>query len=318
MIENPACPICSKTHWIELETKTFSIFDPLPSSYLQIRRQILFEIWFPKQQRVLLKSIVCSICGFSCFSPRPDSADVDKKYTRLAEHQSASQEFTLTRNSDRKRSKELYSFLKPYLGKKKHTVLDYGGGNGRLLQFLLDNGQECSIVELVDDVLPGINYVGSKISDAIAHGTFDFIVCSHVLEHLVDPLETVLDLTKALSNRGYIYIEVPNELWRRAPPKDDPVTHINYFTPDSIRSLLERAALDVISCKYETFTRPNGLVGLAIKAIARKPNSPVVPTIKYRGPAIALAQVNAGKISSLMRLLRHPKLIKNIYRKPEN
>ncbi len=316
MIEYPECPICRHESWRFLEKKTYKRSELTTDTYLQIRREVLFNLWFPEQEIASLESILCDACGFVCYRPRPEEGDIGKKYTYLAEHELASKEFSLAKASDKSRSRELYDFITPYLGDKKRAILDYGGGNGRLLQDFLDNGHQCSIVELVNEVLPGINYVGKDISDAIELGHFEIIICSHVLEHVVDPVATILQLCKALEWEGLVYIEVPNELWRHTPPRIEPVTHINFFSTDSLRTLLGAAGLEIIYCEYKTFIRPNGLAGIAIKAIGKKTQSGIDGTAKLNGHSLALSQINAGFIGSFFRILRHPRLIANLFCRP--
>jgi hypothetical protein len=49
-----------------------------------------------------------------------------------------------------------------------------------------------------------------------------------------------------VSNKdGLIWAEVPMELFRQVPPKREPLTHINFFQPESLRVILERAGFAV-------------------------------------------------------------------------
>tara|TARA_B110000503_G_scaffold143688_1_gene247050 strand:- start:5191 stop:6102 length:912 start_codon:yes stop_codon:yes gene_type:complete len=284
------------------------------STYVRTRLEVLFEVWFPRCESVSLESILCKTCGFACYRPRPESIDIENKYTYLAEHEIAGKEFSFKKTSDRKRSLELYKYLEPYLGESTCSLLDYGGGNGRLLQPLLERGHQCSIVELIDETLPGISYLGNSLADALNTGNFDLIVCSHVLEHLVDPLDTVVELSKAIGDGGYMYIEVPHELWRRAPPRVEPVTHINFFSTDSLSTLLDIAKMSIVRCEYKTFTRPNGLVGIAVKALAQKHAGGTEIPVKYNGTDLALSQVNVSLFGRIFRFLKFPKLILNLFR----
>ena len=97
------------------------------------------------------------------------------------------------------------------------------------------------------------------------------IICSHVLEHLVDPTEVVRSLADYLLDDGIIYVEVPLEIWDCIPLPVEPVTHINFFSPESLRILLEVSGLEVITCEQDLFTTEDGQKAFAVKAVARRP-----------------------------------------------
>ena len=103
-----------------------------------------------------------------------------------------------------------------------------------------------------------MSYAGSNLKDLSGQVAFDLVICSHVLEHLANPLDTLKELIGAVKSDGFIYIEVPNEIWGTPPPSIDPVTHINFFSPDSLRVLMERAALLQSVSKQAVFRMWNG------------------------------------------------------------
>ena len=58
---------------------------------------------------------------------------------------------------------------------------------------------------------------------------------------------------------------------RRPLPHVEPVTHINFFTPGSVRNLLTLAGLDVRTADIAPFLHSSGSKSLAIKSVAIKP-----------------------------------------------
>jgi hypothetical protein len=73
------------------------------------------------------------------------------------------------------------------------------------------------------------------------------------LEHESEPLELLEATRDALQMGGVVIIKVPNyECWNRRywRTKDWPgfrfPDHVNYFTPESLRSLVEKAGLCVL------------------------------------------------------------------------
>jgi hypothetical protein len=315
MLKNPHCAVCEQRTWDELEVREYSEGNVPQDSYGQVRHDVLFKLWFRDESKVQLTPILCRTCGFLCYKPRPEALDIDQKYDYIAEHEQASQEFTVDKKSDVPRSRELFQSVKKHLRKHPSLILDYGGGNGRLLHYFVEAGHDCSTLELVDQTLPGIKYAGSRPADLAGLKAFDALICSHVLEHLADPLEMLIALIPHVQQDGFVYVEVPSEIWRRPPPSIDPVTHINFFTTDSLRALLETAGLDIISCKYQSFTRPNSMTGIAVKAIGKRRHSDDAKNIALPGPDMAYSQLGPHARQWIERLMLNPRILLNMFHK---
>jgi SAM-dependent methyltransferase len=152
---------------------------------------------------------------------------------------------------------------------KKAKVLDFGGGDGRLMHDFLTNGCKCSLVDYSTQSLPGIDRLGDTLKDIPKDFKFDLIICSHVIEHVADPRQVILELKQYLDKDGALYVEVPMEIWGRAPLHEEPVTHINFFVPTSTRLLLERAGLYVMDCGLGGYRHPSGQWNLVVRSISR-------------------------------------------------
>lgn len=119
-------------------------------------------------------------------------------------------------------------------------ILDYGGGNGHLIKnfkstkkAVFDLGQEHAI-----DGIEAIKEIGNN---------WDLIIAAHVFEHVNDPMFLMSELVRACVNGGYIYIEVPNELWidlSGAPMRDE---ILKFITP--------RPTLRMLGDIYSTIIR---------------------------------------------------------------
>lgn len=94
----------------------------------------------------------------------------------------------------------------------------------------------------------------------IAEDSIDLILCLDVLEHLVNPWEVVIQLTKLLKNEGKLIISLPNirnyhilaDLIFRGKFEYAEAgildrTHLRFFTKSSAISLAESAGLKIIS-----------------------------------------------------------------------
>lgn len=91
---------------------------------------------------------------------------------------------------------------------------------------------------------------------------FDFINCSHVIEHLKSPDILIREIARLLAPTGIAYIEVPDVRWTLLPPLpfitsdqgtfnfwDDP-THVRPYTRSAIRRLLEMGGLKCVTTFY--------------------------------------------------------------------
>jgi SAM-dependent methyltransferase len=83
-------------------------------------------------------------------------------------------------------------------------------------------------------------------------GSFDAACVFHVLEHLRHPLDTVELIRESVRPGGHVLVEVPNSesasarrLGTSWPPLDLP-HHVGQHGPRSLRTLLERAGLEVL------------------------------------------------------------------------
>lgn len=270
MQSDPTCPVCSGSNWKTIGMRTYHMADQeIVTPYLRKRLEVLFQIWNKGEPEVTLTSVLCQECGFVCYTPRPENKDISHKYEFLSKDETTKDEISLDLGSDVERSNDLFKHMRPYV-RPHMSVLDFGGGTGRLMRAFLDREHECSLIDYPGKKLPGVKYLGSQLTDIEAGRSFDLIVCSHVLEHLADPYGIVLSLNPYLAREGILYIEVPLEIWKKAPLPVEPVTHINYFTVDSLRILLERAGFGVLSCEDGTYINENGKHGLAIRAYAKQ------------------------------------------------
>src|SRR5262249_47690292 len=139
-------------------------------------------------------------------------------------------------NAELRRSAKLFRFLQGRLPNDRFAqILDFGGGDGRLMREFFKRGHDCYLVDYREDTLPGVRRIGSTEADIPLNAKFDLIVCSQVVEHLANPKRVLSCLAEHLDTRGHLYIEVPLEVWRHAPLHEEPVTHVNFFTASSLQ-----------------------------------------------------------------------------------
>ncbi|MBA3544859.1 MAG: class I SAM-dependent methyltransferase, partial [Nannocystis sp.] len=241
MQSDPDCPVCGGHAWKLAERRTFRAADgPRRSPYVALRYRVLFELWFPQAQEVELSLQYCGDCGLLLYAPRPTRAELDAKYRFLETSTPTPVRPNLAR------AKYLFARIAPHLPNRPVSVLDLGGGTGSLLTEFVRHGHRCYTVDYVAMTIPGVERLASVLDELPADRRFDVVICSHVLEHVAEPLELLSRLVERLEPAGLGYVEVPLELLGGLPPLKEPVTHINFFTPGSAELLCARAGLELL------------------------------------------------------------------------
>lgn len=311
MIDQPRCPVCDAEDWHRIGTRTYRLHDAVTQApYVSLRYRVIFEVWLPGAAELKLTSEVCRRCGFVLYAPRPSAEDIDNKYRFLASVEGGKQERAAILDSDLRRSRELHDALAPYLAKlpQRLEILDFGGGNGRLMPAFIARGHACGVVDYPTEIISGVQFLGASLDALAADARFDLIVCSHVLEHLADPKAAVLRLIPRLRDAGVLYVEVPLEIWGSPPLPAEPVTHINFFTPDSLRALLEHAGLEVQSCAEDLYTTEMGSRGIAVRAVATRGSGDAAGQRSGDSFARTLALVSPNRWARVRRAVRYPEL----------
>jgi SAM-dependent methyltransferase len=149
----------------------------------------------------------------------------------------------------------------------ERSVFDIGFGFAQALKFFKKNGFKVAGLEPSEE---GVTYAKSFGIEAHHTGIenlectkgekFDLVLLINVLEHLRKPSETLLNIkSQLLKDDGILVIDVPNDFndfqeiatkefnlekwWVVAP------NHINYFSPDSLKSLCEQCGYEVLHCE---------------------------------------------------------------------
>lgn len=182
-------------------------------------------------------------------------------------------------------------------GLRISSVLDIGCGDGSVVAQLAERGfaTQCRGVDISSSAiaaaqarnLPNASF--ERFDGATLPfdtGSFDLVFLSHVVEHLEHP-RTLLYEAKRIAR--HVIVEVPCEHTLRLAPdyQPDPVGHINFYTPGTIRRLMQTCGFVVEKqltrgCSLEAmrFNRPwAGQVQYAIREAAIKIAPKLAPSI---------------------------------------
>ena len=160
--------------------------------------------------------------------------------------------------------------------------------------------------------VPGVRRLGSTLRELSSAEQFDLIICSHVVEHLAAPGAAVRALGSHLRTSGRLYVEVPMEIWAESLP-EEPVTHVNFFTPSSLQLLLEESGLTVDSCRLEGAQYVAGAWALVVCAVARQGATTHGRTDRH-GPSETMAFLSPNVWLKLMSFCLMPRAIPMVLR----
>lgn len=160
--------------------------------------------------------------------------------------------FNFFTNVESARSISQYDFIKPIL--KGNNMLEIGSGQGFTLKFFENKGFNVHGIEPSKEICEFINKklkrgscdVG-KIENISIEKSFDLIIMSHVLEHLLNPREVLLRLKSNLNKDGILFIEVPNCISGNLLGSINNSPHIQHFTKYSLTKLMKDIDFEVIA-----------------------------------------------------------------------
>ena len=115
-------------------------------------------------------------------------------------------------------------------------------------------------------------HIGELNSLGFPDESFDVVYAAQVFEHLLNPLQDLEALLRVLKPGGLLYIDVPNYqtlpimLGRDDFMLNEPPQHINYFTPGTLKKLLQGAGLKSIKIGYDGGLKWENLIGRPISS----------------------------------------------------
>ena len=149
----------------------------------------------------------------------------------------------------------------PQIGTFK-TILEVGSGTGELAHYLVSHAS-CPAIHLSDVSESALSQALQNYPNSIAStqlltpgenlpyndNSFDVAICSHVLEHVVDPVHLLNELLRTAS---LVFVEVPIDFRYYAIPTNDllAIGHIHAFSASTIRFYIDQAKPTILSSGY--------------------------------------------------------------------
>jgi len=220
-----------------------------------------FETLSEKDRYGLYHSVViCRNCGLIQQNPQMTQESCNQfyevEYRKLYGGGISTEEFF--RNQHR-RGAEIYNYLKTNLNTNliNLKIFEVGTGAGGFLQYFREKNNEAFGIDLGPEY---INFGKNKYNLNLKIGTIanvkmpwipDIVIYSHVLEHILNPIEEFIALKPLMSKDSYLYIELPgvrtfHKNYEMNFLKCLQNAHVYYFTLTTLKNLLRKADYDFV------------------------------------------------------------------------
>lgn len=237
------CPICNNTQGELLHKQEFILDsnNPLPSEY---------------------DVVCCTQCAFVYADVYAKQDDYNEYYKNFSKYESLEISSGAGNSQlDEERLQKMAMDIISTIDNKNSHILDIGSGLGGLLKILesneyknlyaLEPSNNC--VNYINENSQIVAFQGSVLDDLVTifNGKkFDYIILSHVLEHIYDLNDAIKNIKDILTHNGKIYIEVPDSNKYKdffiVPYYYFDIEHINHFNSFSLNSLMSKYGLEVI------------------------------------------------------------------------
>jgi len=274
------------------------------------------------------KVLICKECSFTTLSPIPTDNELNEFYARQYRNQYSNQDEVSDEvvSYEQLRADRVVGVVSDYYDSNYKNILDIGCSSGTLLKNISKLSQKSVLygIEMNDNYRDYIikNNIVEKnniSNDDIniyyinRENKFDFISIVHVLEHLRNPKKALESIYKLLSEKGMIYIEVPNlkTPYNNLRTEYFAMYHLYNFTEYTLKMLLLNTGFKILKeqqiagtsicfvCKKETIVNIN-------KSFDNSQYYKLITTLKKYEHLYPLSKLKIGVIKVLDLLgLKH-------------
>jgi 2-polyprenyl-3-methyl-5-hydroxy-6-metoxy-1,4-benzoquinol methylase len=273
-----------------------------------------------------LTIVRCDSCGLHYLNPRPRMGQIDRYYSSayppylsrgedgddargvkgLALRQAygaphrrpTGNQRALARAVLAVKPAESFGFGVPWHGQGR--LLDFGCGGGKFIRRMHAVGWDVTGIDFSEKAVQAVRDAGlNALQGTLPHaeltpGSFDVITMRHALEHVPDPRAVLRAARELLAPGGRLVIQVPNfagwdvEYFGDAAIALDLPIHLTHFTPPTLRAMLEREDLRVLSTR--TPSRSNWIRKAAMRS-ERGPKRTMAWALRWSVVCRAVARV---------------------------
>lgn len=266
-LEHAACNICGSTDYRVLIEPTVTEFDPA---------EVLTA---SKGVRGTQTIVRCGECGLTYVNPRIETSLVAESY-RLAEDDVYTRGAAGRTHTFRQCVRKISRWKKP-----PGKLLDIGCAAGFFVAEARKFGWDAAGIEPSEYLVDwgrehlGENLVKGTLKQGdFKDGKFDILTMWDVLEHVTDPLGELTECFRICKPGGMLIINYPDfgSLLARIAGKRWWFllsNHLYYFTPDTMKKILEKAGFEVLKFSMHWQTLPLGylseIAGMYSKTLSR-------------------------------------------------
>ena len=226
------------------------------------------DYFFTKEEFIIAK---CEKCGFTFVNPQPKAENLSKYYN-------STEYISHSANKNKGLFNNVYIKIRKYTQNKKaqlvssyskgNSILDIGCASGELLSLFKQKGWETLGVEPGIDARNfakskyGLNVIDENEIKNIETESKDVITLWHVLEHVSNLNQRMLDLKRILKKDGVLIIAVPNrnsydaQYYEKYWAAYDVPRHLYHFTPETMKILIEKyqfSIVETLPMKFDSF-----------------------------------------------------------------
>ena len=258
LIKRNVCPTCSKSNFKII----FSLFysDKKLSSFLKSYYGNKIKLDKIKNKKYTL--LECINCSFIFQEEVPSNNFSEILYEDLIDTGTS---FNKKYNFEIKYKKKLsyeIKLINNILKKdpKSIDILEFGAGWGYWSKYMQEKGFNISAFEISENRINFMKKNNIKVISKLNNSKdkFDLIYSEETFEHISNPRETLLTMSKLLKDNGFILLRFPSnylfksKLTSNYKPKPDcahPLEHINLFNKKSFKFMLKNTDLETIIFK---------------------------------------------------------------------
>ncbi len=262
-----------------------------------------------------LRTVLCRSCGLIYLNPRPSAASYDEFYRhwyhRLYPSRMAFHDGKLGGRIAAEVARRRAASYQAFFGEEVR-LLELGPGEGAFLSALAASypqgqvrGVDLAPAEAELCQSKGLDVVWGRIGQLPEEYLGNtHVAMFHVLEHTLNPLETLRHAARCLRPDGVLFVEVPNILGSWQGLGMIHIAHPYQFAPATLTALLRRAGFEVV--QLETLEDP--FLPSSLRVVARRSVASEAPPLPPPPDVEAMRALFAGKLAGWKKELRASRL----------